>query len=64
MKAKLRSDIKITATHEGGSFWIIDDSIIFQVRNINDRKVYFFPGDHDLAGCGMEFKEDEVIILN
>lgn len=29
MEAKLKQGTVITATHEGGSFWKIDDTVIF-----------------------------------
>ena len=63
MDAKLKQGTVIRATHEGGSFWEIDDTVIFtdtpesgiQTHNKEGKKLYF-PKNNDLSGCG--FPED------
>jgi hypothetical protein len=69
METKLKQGTVITATHEGGSFWKIDDTVIFtdtpesgiQIYNNEGQKLYF-PKNHDLSGCG--FPEDMFETLN
>ena len=69
MEAKLKQGTVITATHEGGSFWKIDNNIIFtdtteseiQTYNNEGQKLYF-PKNHDLSCCG--FPEDMFETLN
>ncbi len=63
METKLKQGTVITATHEGGFFWKIDDTVIFtdtpengiQTYNNEGKKLYF-PKNHDLSGCA--FPED------
>ena len=67
MEVKLKKGTVITATHEGGSFWKIDDTIIFTdtplsgIQTYNNGKKLYFPKDHDLSGCG--FTEDMFEIM-
>jgi len=63
MNVKLKKGTTITAKHEGGTFWEIDDTVVFTdvsvsgVMTYNDEgKKIFFPKDHDLSGVG--FTED------
>lgn len=69
METKLKQGTVITATHEGGYFWKIDDTVIFtdtpecgvQIYNSEGQKLYF-PKNHELSGCG--FPEDMFETLN
>lgn len=69
METKLKQGVIITATYEGGSFWKIDDTVIFtdtsesgtQIYNDEGKKLYF-PKNHNLSGCG--FPEDMFETLN
>jgi len=56
---KLKPGTTLTATHESGSFWKIDDSFIFTDNGISasvDGKKIFSLKDHVLSGAG--FSED------
>lgn len=71
MKAKLKPGTVITATHEGGSFWKLDDTVIFTDTSEsgiqsydNDGNKFYFPKNHDLSGCGLLEYNFETMVLS